>query len=102
MLIRNAEIDFGRRADIRVADGVIAEMGRLTFAPGETAIDAGGDALLPGLHDHHIHLLAFAAARDSVRCGPPWVESAEALAEVLQAAVLRSSGGWLRGIGYHE
>src|SRR6185437_6223922 len=60
-----------------------------------------GDALLPGLHDHHIHLLAFAAARDSVRCGPPWVENAEALAEALQAAALKSSGGWLRGIGYH-
>jgi len=102
MLIRDAEIDFGRRADIRIAGRAVAEIGRLTQSAGEAAIDAGGDALLPGLHDHHIHLLAFAAARDSVRCGPPCVEDAGALAEALQAAALRSGGGWLRGIGYHQ
>ncbi|HEX4504784.1 MAG TPA: amidohydrolase family protein [Alphaproteobacteria bacterium] len=102
MLIRNAEIDFGRRADIRIADGVMTAIGRLAPAPGEAVIDAGGDTLLPGLHDHHIHLLAFAAARDSVRCGPPWVNDEGALAEALQAAALKSGGGWLRGIGYHE
>jgi predicted amidohydrolase YtcJ len=102
MLIRNAEIDFGRRADLRVLDGIIAEVGRLTPAAGEAVIDANGGALLPGLHDHHIHLLAFAAARDSVRCGPPWVETEEGLAEALQAAASRSGRGWLRGIGYHE
>jgi len=102
MLIRNAEIDFGRRGDVRVADGVIAGIGRLAPAAGEAVLDARGDALLPGLHDHHIHLLAFAAARDSVRCGPPWVKDEKALAQALQAAALTSSGGWLRGIGYHE
>ena len=102
MLIRNAEIDFGRRADIRIADRTIAEIGLLTPVAGEAVMDAGGGAVLPGLHDHHIHLLAFAAARDSVRCGPPWGKDAEALAEALQAAALRSGGGWLRGIGYHE
>jgi predicted amidohydrolase YtcJ len=102
MLIRDAEIDFGRRVDIRIADGAVAEIGRLAASPGEPLLEAGGDALLPGLHDHHIHLLAFAAARDSVRCGPPWVEDAAALEKALQEAAPRSGGGWLRGIGYHD
>jgi predicted amidohydrolase YtcJ len=102
MLIRNAEIDFGRRADIRVTGRVVAEVGRLIPSDGEPVMDAGGDALLPGLHDHHIHLLAFAAARDSVQCGPPWVEGARGLAEALRQAALSSGGGWLRGVGYHE
>jgi predicted amidohydrolase YtcJ len=102
MLIRDAEIDFGRRADIRIVGGTIAEIGRLSPVAGEAVIDATGGALLPGLHDHHIHLLAFAAARDSVRCGPPWVRHEQALAAALRAAARKSGAAWLRGIGYHD
>jgi predicted amidohydrolase YtcJ len=66
-------------------------------------IDAGGAALLPGLHDHHIHLLALAAARRSVPCGPPEVTSVAALATALRAAAqTRPAGEWVRGVGYHE
>jgi len=102
MLIRNAEIAFGRRADVRIEGGIIAEIGPGLASARETEIDARGCALLPGLHDHHFHLLAFAAARDSVRCGPPFVADAEALAEALRSRAAASPGGWIRGIGYHE
>jgi len=98
MLIANAEIWQGPTTDIRISDGRIAGMGRLQPATGERVIDAAGGALLPGLHDHHIHLAATAAARESVACGPPEVTDADALAD----ALARKGDGWLRGIGYHE
>jgi len=97
MLIRGAEID-GEIVDVRIEGGRIATVG--PALPGEPSIDAGGGALLPGLHDHHIHLLALAAALDSVRCGPPEVHSPYELHRALVAARLRS--GWIRGTGYHE
>ena len=62
-------------------------------------LDAQGAALLPGLHDHHIHLAGLAARAASVWCGPPDVLDAEALAGRLAA---QPGTGWLRGIGYHE
>ena len=83
--------------DIRIANGQIAEMGANLSADIET-IDAAGGLLLPGLHDHHIHIAATAAAMESVKCGPPEVQDTEAL-----TATLNQPGEfWLRGIGYHE
>ena len=61
-------------------------------------IDAAGGALLPGLHDHHIHLAGLAVRAASVACGPPEVNTAEELA----ARLRRPGAGWIRGIGYHE
>ncbi len=61
--------------------------------------DAAGGLLLPGLHDHHLHFFAYAAARASTRCGPPAVRDETALIEALNKAV---GTGWLRGVGYHE
>ena len=89
MLIRGAELA-GRFADVRLADGHIAAIApHLAGIVGEATIDAGGGALLPGLHDHHIHLNATAAAMASLRCGPPEVTSREALAAALTAAGFR-------------
>ncbi len=104
MLIRNAEIAPGQLADVAIADGVIAAIApALPVAPNQTVINAGGLALLPGLHDHHLHLRALAAAQVSVRCGPPQVRNAVELAAQLRAADQRmESGQWLRGIGFHE
>ncbi|WP_275741824.1 amidohydrolase family protein [Nocardioides sp. YIM 152315] len=65
-------------------------------------VDGGGGALLPGLHDHHLHLMALAAQITSVDCGPTAVNSAEELQAVLRRSVGRQSDGWVRGIGYHE
>jgi predicted amidohydrolase YtcJ len=65
--------------------------------------DANGCALLPGLHDHHLHFLAYAASLDSVQCGPPHVHTAAQLRDVLQRRAHElPAGRWLRGIGYHE
>lgn len=111
MLIRAAELDAWREggvarvADVRIVDGRIAEIG--THLPrrddDEPLIEASGDALLPGLHDHHLHLYALAAALDSLPCGPPEVRDAEALRHALRArAGTLAAGEWLRGTGYHE
>lgn len=98
MLIRNAEIYGGGSGDLRCEDGRIAAIGALPPYPDEQVFDAGGGALLPGLHDHHIHLSAMAARRNSVLCGPPDVRGPNDLA----AALARPGDGWIRGVDYHE
>ncbi len=112
MLIRNAEIDFmhgsPRRVDVRIAGPSIAALAEhLPVQAGEALIDARGAALLPGLHDHHLHLVSLAVALDSLECGPPQVTTAAQLAAALQAraaipAPVTPGDDWLRGIGYHE
>jgi len=98
VLIRRAEIE-GRICDVCIAHGrIMAIAERIAPHAGEATIDAGGGALLPGLHDHHIHLLALAAALESVACGPPSVVDRTGLATALRMA----PGGFLRGVGYHE
>jgi len=101
LLIRRAEIDGRSPIDVRCRAGRIVEMAaELTASSAEKCIDAAGGALLPGLHDHHIHLLALAATDRSIACGPPDVTSAAALRRALQSAPC--SPGWIRGVGYHE
>ena len=70
-------------------------------AGADVVVDAAGGAVLPGLHDHHVHLLALAAARQSIRLGPPDVGDRAAFDAALRAAAAGGTG-WLRGIGYHE
>jgi predicted amidohydrolase YtcJ len=100
VLIAGAEVE-GRILDVRCSgDRIAAVASGLRPEPGESVVQAEGGALLPGLHDHHIHLFALAAAQQSVRCGPPEVRDAVSLAAALRAAPSR--GGWVRGVGYHE
>jgi predicted amidohydrolase YtcJ len=98
LLIRRAEVE-GQRRDVRIAGSRIEALAAcLAPRPGEPVVDAEGGALLPGLHDHHVHLLALAAALASVPCGPPAVRDRTALAGALRAA----AGDFPRGVGYHE
>ena len=101
LLIRNAEVEGAPGLDVRCSgDGRIVEIGRgLQSADDGVVIDACGGAVLPGLHDHHIHLFALAAARNSVLCGPPEVGDAGSLRDALRDA---PGDGWIRGVGYHE
>ncbi|MBE9539472.1 MAG: amidohydrolase family protein [Proteobacteria bacterium] len=99
MLIRNAELN-GRIITLRCEYGLVSEIGdSLVSQANETLIDAGGGAILPGLHDHHIHLHALAAAKSSVICGPPQVANIEQLERALKA---QAGSGWIRGIAYHD
>jgi predicted amidohydrolase YtcJ len=106
MLIRGAQLANGAIADVRIDGTMVAAVARtLPAGPGESVLDAQGAALLPGLHDHHLHLLALASALESLPCGPPYVLSEEQLSARLReraAGAGRHPGGWIRGIGYHE
>ena len=62
LLIVNAEVDGAGGQDVRCRGGQVVELDTgLAPAAGEQVLEANGGALLPGLHDHHIHLLALAA-----------------------------------------
>lgn len=104
MLIRNAHaLDLGL-VDVRISGGRItgcaSGLGRL---PGEEDLDARGGWLLPGLHDHHVHLRSVAATMASVQVGPPDVRSGPQLAARLREADRKlAPGEWIRGVGYHE
>jgi predicted amidohydrolase YtcJ len=97
------EVD-GAVVDVDVAGGRIAAVGRDLGQPDPvTVIEGNGGALLPGLHDHHLHLLAMAAAGTSVRAGPPAIIDRQGLAVALDRADRQlPEGRWLRAIGYHE
>lgn len=98
MLIRNAEVYGQSLVDLRLEAGRIAAIGQFVAHPGEPVLDAHGSALLPGLHDHHIHLAALAVRAASVDCGPLAVRSRDELA----FALARPGVGWLRGFGLCE
>jgi predicted amidohydrolase YtcJ len=72
--VRNTE-----HGDIELADGTDRE------------VDADGGCVIPGLHDHHIHLRALAAADGSIDVGP---------GVDLGAALRTAPGGWVRAVGY--
>ena len=101
MLITDVQVaDDTELVDVRCAKGLITEVGPfLQRRAGEQLLGGDGAALLPGLHDHHMHLLALAALRNSVQCGPPRVHNLAQLEMVLRAD---HASGWLRGVGYHE
>jgi predicted amidohydrolase YtcJ len=100
MLIRRGTLPDGRIADLRVDDR-IAEIGdRLNQFDSEQVYDADGGAVLPGLHDHHLHLRAMAAALDSLAAGPPHVRTKQQLAQALRTAE-PGFDGWIRAVGYH-
>ncbi len=101
LVLRDAEVD-GRRVDVVINDDVITGVVATGAAhPGAEIIEARGGALLPGLHDHHVHLLAMAAAEGSVRVGPADVKGRDGLAAALRGAPMHPDG-WVRAIGYHE
>lgn len=104
MLIRNASDCDGKLVDIHVDGQFVTAIGQdLPVRPGDVLLDAGGNALLPGLHDHHAHLMALASAQESLPCGPPEVTTAAQLEQQLRSqAALDADDDWIRGVGYHE
>lgn len=67
----------------------------------DVEIDAVGGALLPGLHDHHVHLAATAAACDSVDLQGV-TGGAQFTAKLREAEARLPAGSWLRVVNYHE
>lgn len=101
MLIRQAHLLDGRITDIRTGPAITQVAAGLAPLPGERVIDAAGGAVIPGLHDHHLHIYSAAVAADSVRVGTAEVHDRADLARIL-AATSVGSDGWIRAVGYHE
>ena len=108
VLIRDAEVD-ATRIDVLIESGFITRIvvtaeGRIDAGGTEggidTVIEAAGAALLPGLHDHHVHLLAMAARMATVDldgCATP-----EAFDLMITAASTEVSDDWVRAGGYDD
>jgi len=114
LLLRQVQLPDGAIYDIRIEGGLISALTRAgvddpqilrgvgkKVAWENGSINANGNLLLPGLHDHHLHLFAAAADRASIQCGPPKVANEESLRQLL-VAEYASGEGWIRGAGFHE
>lgn len=101
MLIRRATLLDGTRVDIRAAERIGDVADSLVPERGETVLDAAGATVIPGLHDHHVHVHAAAAALGSVRVGPADVGDRDGLLRALRSTT-PGEDGWIRAVGYHE
>lgn len=104
-MLRNVELE-GRPVDVECADGSISSVLPTGTSSGSdhagaVVVEGGGGAVLPGLHDHHIHLLATDAADRSIAVGPEQVSGPQDLGRVLRKAG-GDIGRWVRATGYHE
>nr|WP_090341221.1 amidohydrolase family protein [Mycolicibacterium malmesburyense]CRL71014.1 putative TIM-barrel fold metal-dependent hydrolase [Mycolicibacterium malmesburyense] len=101
MLIQRATLLDGTVVDIRAGERITAVDSPLTPLRGEQVYDAAGRTVIPGLHDHHVHLRSAAAALRSVRVGPAEVRDRAELRRALANADV-GTDGWIRAVGYHE
>lgn len=101
MLIQRARLLGGSTIDIRMQQQIVEVAAQLTPTQGEQVLDAAHRTVIPGLHDHHVHLHSAAAALSSVRVGPREVAGRADLAAALARASV-GEDGWIRAIGYHE
>jgi predicted amidohydrolase YtcJ len=101
MLIQRAALLDGRITNIRVGAQIDEVGDGLQLRPGESLLDAGGGTVLPGLHDHHVHVRSAASALDSLSVGPPGVSTKMQLVQLLSNAT-PGPDGWIRAVGYHE
>ena len=99
LLLRNVLLN-DQLIDIRCRADMVADVApNLPIGLNDLIVDAKGGSILPGLHDHHIHLLSLAAQNRSVICGPPALFDEDSLASALCSA---GGSGWIRGVSYHE
>ncbi len=116
VLVEDVEIEGRAGMSVWTRGGVIAEVGP-SDAVGKAAgsgeasdvarVEGRGAALVPGLHDHHIHLFALGARAESLWCGPPAVTRADQLVDRLRDAARDDArderqGGWLRAVGWDD
>lgn len=95
-------VEPGPRVDVRVTDGrIVCVDHALSPLAGEDVLEARGAVVLPGLHDHHLHLRSLVAAGRSADVGPGRVTGPAELAAALARAPV-DGRGWRRAVGYHE
>lgn len=103
LVVVDAEIGGRPGQAVRVDRGTIVAVGDTETVDrrGAEVVDAGGGALLPGLHDHHLHLLGLAARMGSIDLGPS--TTPDGADRVLCSAVeVAERGPWIRVAGFDE
>jgi predicted amidohydrolase YtcJ len=101
ILIRNVAAGGRSGVDVRAGAEVILAVGRsLSSRPGEQVLDGAGGALIPGLHDHHVHLRAAVAARQSADVSA--AASPAGFDQIVATAAAAAGRGWLRVVGWDE
>lgn len=91
---------------VGIADGRVVAVGSAAqvdaaAAPGARLIDAGDAAVLPGLHDFHIHLVALARSRVAIALDEA-ADGGEVLERLRSAAASGGPADWLVGQGWSE
>lgn len=94
LIVRNARDLGGAPVDFAVEQGQISALPQRRGAALE--IDATGATVLPGLHDHHLHILATAARRQSLDL------AGCTTAGDVEQAIRGSRQPVLRAVGYDE
>ena len=87
----------GERVNIgynRCIEEIVPQVSELPSAQG--GFDGDGGLVLPGLHDHHLHFFALAAARASVDC------SESTLDQLRERLAHHPQQGWLRLVNWDE
>ena len=91
---------------IGIADGRVLACGSReevldAKAPGARLVAAGTAAIIPGIHDFHLHLVGMARARRTIRLEEARTFEA-LLAELSSASRALLPGTWVRGHGWNE
>ena len=112
LLIRGQVVVAALPAGLETAEAVAVAAGRVVAvgrwddvrsvaAPGARVVDARGRAVIPGIHDFHIHLAALARSRHEISVGDA-TDTAD-VADLLARAAGRSSpDAWIVGAGWTE
>lgn len=98
LIIRNGRGNAAEPLAIGVRGGRIAAMGASIAGTGPE-YDARGQIVAPGLHDHHLHLLATAARLESIDLAD--CRTIDAIAAKLRSGA-GAPGAWIRAMGYDE
>jgi predicted amidohydrolase YtcJ len=89
---------------IGIADGRVVAVGRRDEVPltaGARLIDVGDRAVIPGLHDFHLHLVGLARARRSVLLDDA-SDGPEVASRLRAATATTPPDGWIVGRGWNE
>ena len=91
---------------VAIAGGRVTATGgwdevRALAGPGTRIVEAGEHAVIPGLHDFHIHLVALARAHDALSLGDAR-NGAEIAERLTRAASASEPSTWITGHGWSE
>lgn len=95
-----------RAEAVGIVDGRVAFSGTradvlAAAAPGARIVDAGAAAIIPGLHDFHIHLVGLARTRSGLLLDDV-ADGTELLARLRSAVQPLGPAGWLTGRGWSD